>query len=233
MQGVGAGRVVASRYALSARRAHLGELEVWSANDAHLEQRVTLTILPKSHPRAQGVLDAARRYAALTDPRLLRVYDAGSDEDHVWLVEEAVDDWATLAELLRDGPLPASEARRVVGEVAEALAGAAARGLHHLHLSPHAVRVAPDGRIKLAGVAIAAAVDGSQEPNSDVAELADARGALALGYAALTTRWPLDPPVTGVASAPASSAVSPHRPRFRWACRPTWMPSAARPSPLG
>ncbi len=203
MQGVGTGRVIAERYALDERRAHLGELEVWLATDATLARQVYVTVFPMSHPHAEAILDAGRRCAAISDARLVRVYDVGVMEGSGWLVEESLADSTTLTELLQDGPLQSSDARRIVGEVCEILQVAATRGLHHLHLSPHAVRLTKDGRVKVAGIAIASAIEGTLEPSAPEASRIDARGALAIGYAALTTRWPLQPPVPGLDSAPS------------------------------
>ncbi len=202
MQGVGTGRVIADRYALDERRAHLGDLEVWLATDATLARQVYLTVFPMSHPHAEAILDAGRRCAAISDARLVRVYDVGTVEGSGWLVEESLADSTTLTELLLDGPLQASDARRIVGEVCEILQVAATRGLHHLHLTPHAVRLTGDGRVKVAGIAIASAIEGTPEPSAPEADRIDARGALAIGYAALTTRWPLQPPIPGLDSAP-------------------------------
>ncbi len=202
MQGVGTGRVIAGRYGLQERRAHQGELEVWSGTDTIAHRPVSITVFPVTIPRADAALDAARRSAVVDDPRLVAVLDVGSDHGMAWIVEESLADSATLANLLQDGPLGADEARRIAGEVASALDVAGRRGLHHLHLSPYAVRRAGDGRIKLAGLATAAAIEGTEEGNPARAAHVDTVGVLAVLYAALTARWPLDGPMPGLAPAP-------------------------------
>lgn len=202
MQGVGTGRVIAGRYGLQERRAHQGELEVWSGTDTIAHRPVSITIFPVSIPRADAALDAARRSAVVDDPRLVAVLDVGSDHAMAWIVEESLADSSTLANLLQHGPLGADEARRIAGEVSSALDVAARRGLHHLHLSPYAVRRTDDGRIKLAGLATAAAIEGTEEPDSEQAAQVDTVGVLAVLYSALTARWPLDDPMPGLATAP-------------------------------
>lgn len=202
MQGVGTGRVIAGRYGLQERRAHQGELEVWSGTDTIAHRPVSITIFPVTIPRAEATLDAARRSAVVDDPRLVAVLDVGSDHAVAWIIEESLADSSTLASLLREGPLGADDARRIAGEVASALDVAGRRGLHHLHLSPYAVRRTGDGRVKLAGLATAAAIEGTDEPSPERAAHVDTLGVVAVLYAALTARWPMDGPMPGLARAP-------------------------------
>ncbi|HEY8821609.1 MAG TPA: hypothetical protein VIM49_06635, partial [Dermatophilaceae bacterium] len=104
--------------------------------------------------------------------------------------------------ILLRGPLPAEEARRIVGEVASGLETARQRGLHHLRLTPNLVLRTPDGAIRISGLAVAAAIDDAQEPDPAAASRLDAVGVVALAYAALTSRWPLDEQVPGIEPAP-------------------------------
>src|ERR1019366_889561 len=64
--------------------------------------------------------------------------------------------------------------------------------------------IAPDGAIRVSGVAVAAAIDGpdEQEPDPATASRRDAICVVALAYAALTGRWRLDEQVSGVEPAP-------------------------------
>ena len=202
MQGVGTGRLLASRYALRQRRATLGAIEVWAATDSTLGREVSVTVLPVSDSHTEPLLEAARSTAAVNDHRLVRVLDVGSRGDIAWVVEESLSESTSVADLLTDGPLPPEEARRIAGEVASALDVAARSGLHHLHLTPHAVRRTEAGLVKIAGLAVAAAVEGTQVPDHAEAERIDALGTVALLYAALTTRWPLRTPVPGLEAAP-------------------------------
>lgn len=204
MQGVGPGSVLGGRYALRTRLSHSHDLEYWSAHDATLDREVALTIVGSEHPGCAGVLDAARRAAGVEDTRLVRILDVGTESGHSFIVEEAMNESESLATILRQGPLPAEEARRVAGEAAKGLEAAGQRGLHHLRLTPHHVLIAPDGAIRVSGVAVAAATDGpeAQEPDSSTALRRDAVGLVAIVYAALTGRWPLDEEVPGVAPAP-------------------------------
>jgi len=204
VQGIGPGTVLGSRYALRRRLSHGPDLERWFALDITLQRDVTLTVVSTEHPNCAGVLDAARRAAGVEDARLIRILDVGTEADSSFIVEEARSGSESLAMILLQGPLPAEEARRVAGETAKGLETAGQRGLHHLRLTPHHVLMAPDGAIRVSGVAVAAALDGSdeQEPDAGPALRRDALGLVALVYAALTSRWPLDERVPGVEPAP-------------------------------
>ncbi len=203
MQGVGPGRVVAGRYTLKERRARIGDIDVWAATDDTLGREVEVTVFPTAMPNAADIVDAARRSAAIADHRLVRVLDVGSDITMSWLVEETLAETHTLAQLIENGQMPPEEARRIAGEVATALAAAAKRGVHHLHLTPHAVRLSESGNIKIAGLAIASAIEGNDEDITHAqAERQDTRSVVALMYAVMTTRWPLPNRVRGMQAAP-------------------------------
>jgi hypothetical protein len=219
VQGVGPGTLLGGRYDLRRRLSPGGVLEHWSAHDTTLEREVALTIISSEHPNRAGVLDAARRAAGVEDTRLVRILDVGTQNDNSFIVQEALSESQSLATVLLQGPLPAEEARRIAGETAKGLEAAGQRGLHHLRLTPHHVLIAPDGGIRVSGVAVAAAIDGPQEQETDSASAArrDAVCLVAVVYAALTGRWPLSAgrpdvqPEASVASAPRDpgGAVAP------------------------
>jgi len=204
VQGVGPGTVLGGRYTLRHRLSHGHDLERWSGHDATLEREVALTIIGSEHPNQAGVLDAARRAAGVEDTRLVRILDVGTQSDNSFIVEETMSGSESLATILLQGPLPAEEARRVAGETAKGLETAGQRGLHHLRLTPHHVVIAPDGVIRVSGVAVAAAIDGPDEPGPDAAAASrrDALSLAAVVYAALTSRWPLEERVPGIEPAP-------------------------------
>ena len=204
VQGVGPGTILGGRYFLRRRLTQGRDVERWSAHDTTLARTIALTIVDAEHPNRAGILDAARRAAGVEDARLVRILDVGSQDGNSYFVEEGMDGALSLTTLLTRGPLPAEEARRVVGEVASGLETARQRGLHHLRLTPHLVLRAPDGAIKVSGVAVAAAIDGpdDREPDPAAASRLDAICVVALAYAALTGRWPLDDKVIGIEPAP-------------------------------
>lgn len=170
-----------------------GGLEYWSAKDSTLGRLVAVTVLPSEGPAAavaEAVLDGARRVASVDDPRLVRVLDVGEQDGLCWIIEEGLSEAESLASLVEEHPLPAEEARRIVGESASALESARRRGLHHLYLNPHSVLRTSDGTVKVSGVGVASALEGTDDVTADEASLIDSADLISLLYTALTGRWP-------------------------------------------
>ncbi|HEY8821132.1 MAG TPA: hypothetical protein VIM49_04185, partial [Dermatophilaceae bacterium] len=143
MQGVGPGTILGGRYFLRRRLTRGRDVERWTAHDTTLARTIALTIVDAEHPNRAGILDAARRAAGVEDARLVRILDVGSQDGNSYFVEEGMDDALSLTTILLRGPLPAEEARRIVGEVASGLETARQRGLHHLRLTPNLVLRTP------------------------------------------------------------------------------------------
>jgi len=202
VQGVGPATIIEGRYALRRRLSRGSRVERWSAHDTTLEREVALTIVASDHPNRAGILDAARRTAGVADTRLIRILDVSTQVDNSYIVEETMSGAESLAALLVLGSLPAEEARRIAGETASALETARQRGLHHLCLTPHCVLRTTDGAIKVSGVAVDAAINGTEEPDAAAASRRDAVAVVAVTYAALTSRWPLSEQVSGIEPAP-------------------------------
>lgn len=175
----------------------------WRAHDELLDRPVGVWLLRGGTSYAERVLGAARRAAALTDARFLRILDAAegagdSGEQVVYVVSEWVPA-VSLTELVADGPLPAAEAHALATEITAALVAAHEAGLTHLALRPEHVLRAAHGQVKLSGLEIEAAARGLGA-GAD-AEREDTRGAAAVLYAGLTGRWPGDE-ATGLPPAP-------------------------------
>ncbi|TQJ48857.1 hypothetical protein [Phycicoccus sp. SLBN-51] len=202
MHGVGPSTVLGGRYAVQRRLAQLPRAERWSAHDTTLERDVVVVVFPTDDPNADAALDAARRAAGIDNERLVRILDVGRSEGVSFFVEEALYEAHTLTHLLDQGGLPSEEARRIAGETAVGLEAARGRGLHHLQLTPSHVWRTGDGAVKVSGLATAAALAGEDELGGAEASRADAVGVVAITYAALTSRWPLQTKVPGLEGAP-------------------------------
>ncbi|WP_415557235.1 protein kinase family protein, partial [Dermacoccus abyssi] len=162
----------------------------WLARDEKLGREVAITVFGSKSSHAAAALDSARRAAGVEDDRLVRVLDAGSDDDHSFVVEEAHTGAHSLADLVRFEAMHPEEARRIVGETASALEAARQRGLHHLTLSPrHVLRLA-DGSIAVTQVAVGGALAGRDDISSAEATKRDAAACVKLLYTALTGEWP-------------------------------------------
>jgi hypothetical protein len=161
----------------------------WRAHDELLDRAVGLCLLQGDSAGAQRVLSAARRAAAVTDPRFLRVLDANDTDGVVYVVSE----WVTassLADLIAERPLTAGHACDLATEVANALDAAHREGLSHLCLTPEHVLRTSHGQVKVAGLAVDAAVRGLTAADPADAAVRDTQGAAAILYTALTGRWP-------------------------------------------
>ena len=190
MEGVGPGSVLAGRYTVGALVRQSAGAQRWTAREPVLGRSVSLLILPSGDSRAAAVLDAARMAAGLDIPGCVRILDIGQEGPAAWVVEEALADAKSVVDLVRNGGLPGDEVRRIVGEAATSLDAAAARGLHHLRITPEEVFRTPEGDIKVRGLATEAALHGAEE-DSVSADRTDAVCLVALTYAALTGLWPL------------------------------------------
>jgi hypothetical protein len=195
------GTRLVDRYLLEELLDHAPEgATYWRAHDELLDRPVGMCLLDDATPGAQRVLAAARSAAAVTDPRFLRVLDANDTDGVVYVVSE----WVTasnLADLIAERPLTAGHACDLATEVANALDAAHRQGLAHLCLTPEHVLRTSHGQIKVAGLAVDAAVRGLTAKDPDDSAARDTQGAAAVLYAALTSRWPGAEP-SAVAAAP-------------------------------
>lgn len=185
------GRALAGRYRLAELLAERDGHQTWRAEDTVLTRPVLIHLLAESDPRAEEVLDRARRAATATDSRFLRVLDVvrpSPGEHGAYIVYEYATG-QTLQRVLSGGPLTGAETAWVVREVADALTGLHADGLHHRHLSPATVLITTSGNVKIIGLLVDEVLSGAPPAGSD----GEAEDVLALGrllYASLVARWP-------------------------------------------
>jgi serine/threonine-protein kinase len=123
--------------------------EVFLARDPRLERDVVLKMLPAEvaddAERMARFRHEALALAAVNHPNIATIFGFEESEEGVLaLVLERVEG-VTLAERLRQGAMPQSEALRVCAQIAEALEAAHARGVIHRDLKPQNVMLAPSG----------------------------------------------------------------------------------------
>jgi hypothetical protein len=140
------------------------------ARDELLGREVAVKVFPSAI--ADDSEDARRRrdevtlLAGLSHPGLVVLFDAALDADPAYLTMEHVVG-ETLAERLRRGPLPESEAGALVVAIAEALEFVHARGIVHRDIKPGNILLPETTKgtgapAKLADFGIARLVDGSR-----------------------------------------------------------------------
>ncbi|MDX6243668.1 MAG: hypothetical protein QOE76_1391 [Frankiales bacterium] len=176
------GSLVTGRYRLL-RQIGNAKSTLWEAHDDVLARPVAIRSLPTTGTDA--VLDAARRAGVVPHRTLTRAYDV-VDEPGLRLV---VREWVAgepLDDVVAESPLAPDRAMAVIGSVAEALAAAAAYGVHHGRLHPGHILLTPDGDVRVTDAATAAALVGA--PAGD--DTGDVQALGCLLYFAVTGRWP-------------------------------------------
>jgi hypothetical protein len=180
-----AGDVLADRYRLVDLLSESGGGRFWRAHDRILERHVALHVIAADDPRAELLLEAARRSATVLDQRILRVLDAERTDEICFVVNEWGSGTSLDIMLANNGPLSPRRGAWIVSEVADSIAAAHAHGVAHGLLSPENVLLDSAGSVKIIGFCVDAALHGLPpgDPHHDVVDLAG------LLHATLTGRW--------------------------------------------
>ena len=136
--------------------------EVFRARDTRLARDVAIKA---SNARfSERFEHEARAVAALNHPYICQLYDVGPN----YLVMELVEG-LTLADRIKQGPIPAEECLRLARQIAEALEAAHDKDIIHRDLKPANIKIKADGTVKvldfgLAKLGPAAAVSTDDSP---------------------------------------------------------------------
>ena len=126
-------------YAVSAKIGEGGMGEVWQARDTKLDRDVALKVLPEaftSDPdRLARFEREAKVLASLNHPNIGTIYGLEEAEGVKALVLELVEG-PTLADRIKQGPIPIDEALPIAKQIAEALEAAHEAGVIHRDLKP-------------------------------------------------------------------------------------------------
>jgi eukaryotic-like serine/threonine-protein kinase len=141
--------------------------EVYRARDPKLGRDVAIKVLPEAFARDAERMARFQReakvLASLSHPNIATIYgleDSGSTRA---LVMELVEG-PTLADRIKQGPIPVDEAVRLARQIADALEYAHERGIIHRDLKPANVKVTNDGAVKVLDFGLAKALEG--DPSS-------------------------------------------------------------------
>ena len=153
-------------YEVTAKIGQGGMGEVWQARDTTLDRDVALKVLPDaftSDPdRLARFEREAKVLASLNHPNIGSIYGLEEAEGVKALVLELVDG-PTLADRIKQGPIPLDEALPIAKQIAEALEAAHGQGVIHRDLKPANIKVKADGMVKVLNFGLAKALDPSPE----------------------------------------------------------------------
>jgi eukaryotic-like serine/threonine-protein kinase len=155
------GRILAGRYSLETEVASGGMATVWRGRDEVLGRPVAVKVLHDRLARDPDILERFRveavAAARLSHPNVVRVFDTGIDDGVCFIVMELFEG-TTLEEVLRErGPLPPSEAARVVRSVLQGLGHAHREGVIHRDVKPANILTDRTGLVKVTDFGIAKA----------------------------------------------------------------------------
>ncbi len=136
--------------------------EVYRARDGRLGRDVALKVLPEAFARDAERMARFEReakvLASLNHPNIALIYGLEESDCTRALVMELVEG-PTLAERIKQKPLPLDEALPIAKQIAEGLEYAHERGIIHRDLKPSNVKLTPDGQVKILDFGLAKALE--------------------------------------------------------------------------
>jgi Tol biopolymer transport system component len=132
--------------------------EVWKARDPRLGRDVAIKVSAQFTNRFER---EARAIAALNHNNICTLYDVGPN----YMVMELIEG-PTLAERIKEGPIPLEEALGYAKQIADALEVAHEKNIVHRDLKPANVKIRPDGSVKVLDFGLAKAGE-TQEVTPD------------------------------------------------------------------
>ena len=156
---------VAGRYSIDRELGRGGMGVVYLAKEVDLDRPVAIKLLPPDMAANAGLrarfLQEARTAAKLSHPNIIPIHVVDEVKDFVFFAMAYVEGETLAERVRRRGPLPPSEAARVLREVAWALAHAHAHGVVHRDVKPDNILLETGtGRAFVADFGIAAAGGG-------------------------------------------------------------------------
>jgi serine/threonine protein kinase/Tol biopolymer transport system component len=149
-------------YRIEGKLGEGGMGEVYQARDTRLKRDVAVKVLPpalaRNPDRCARLRREAELLASLNHPHIAAVYGLEESNDLTALVMELVDG-PTLADRLRDGPIPTEEALAIARQIAEALEAAHTKGIIHRDLKPANIKLRPDGVVKVLDFGLAKSLE--------------------------------------------------------------------------
>src|SRR5512136_1900115 len=149
-----------SHYRITEKLGQGGMGEVYRAEDTNLSRQVAIKVLPEEFAhdaeRLARFEREAKLLASLNHPNIAVIHGLEEHEGKRFLVLELVEG-QTLAERLKEGPIPLDETLDICRQIAEGLESAHEKGIVHRDLKPANVKVTPEGKVKVLDFGLARA----------------------------------------------------------------------------
>ncbi len=137
--------------------------EVYRARDPKLSRDVAIKVLPEAFAgdaaRMARFQREAKVLASLDHPNIATIHGLEESGGTCALVMQLVEG-ATLADRIKQGPIPVDEAVRIARQIADALEYAHERGIIHRDLKPANLKVTNDDAVKVLDFGLAKALEG-------------------------------------------------------------------------
>ena len=150
-------------YEITAAIGAGGMGEVYRARDAKLGRDVALKVLPEAFARDAERMARFQReakvLASLNHPNIASIYGLEDSSSTHALVMQLIEG-PTLADRIKQGPIPIDEALRIAKQICEALEYAHERGIVHRDLKPANIKVTTDDAVKVLDFGLAKALEG-------------------------------------------------------------------------
>src|SRR5262245_38310909 len=126
--------------------------QVYLAEDARLDRKVALKILPPEVAfdpnRMKRFIREAKAASALSHPHVAAIHDVGETGGISFIAMEFVEG-ETLAEKIRARPIPPFEIVKIAAQVADALDAAHSKGITHRDIKPDNLMMTTQGSVKV------------------------------------------------------------------------------------
>lgn len=139
-------------YRIVRRLGSGGMGEVYLAEDARLDRKVALKLLPPhfmvNPDRVRRFEREARAASALNHPNIITIYDIGQANSTHFIATEFVEG-KTLRQLINERSFTLSETLNVIIQVVDGLSEAHAAGIVHRDIKPENIMIRSDGYVKI------------------------------------------------------------------------------------
>ena len=139
LAGFGPGSRIAG-YVLEEQVGAGGMAVVFRAHDVRLDRQVALKILAPAFAAdeafRQRFIRESRAAAAVDDPHIIPVFEAGEADGVLFIAMRYVRDGDVRSLLVKSGPLPPARVAEIISQVSSALDAAHERGLVHRDVKP-------------------------------------------------------------------------------------------------